>query len=387
MNVIIYIRVSTKKQVGDDAISLDMQRRICEEWCRSQGYFLFQIFQEIGSAYQGRRMQPMLSRAITTLSQMPGERMIVVAFADRFSRNVSHFTELMRKMCRRNINLVVVNHQERTLYSNNGNDGDTIYRAIKNGENESRQRGVKARQVYNYLNANSLPGLPYHIGAAPYGKKRVRVETPTHNYWSLETNEEELALKKRIALRVFKDFGRGINENDVFESVSYELNREGLTFRGFQWTPKNIQRLYYDYLNSICCEKCGDDGDHDLMLCENCMKGMHTRCTRNVRGDYYCDDCAPEQSFVRTRGQRNKDVRGATRTYKQRNEDVEKIDEPIGGSGSRPLNPLQIAIRELEMAYAAPNQSSKERQKYKKAIEKLELMDIDIWIDDDEDTD
>ena len=84
MNVVIYIRVSTKDQ------SLDAQRDLCREYATKCNYNVVNIIEEICSAYNGQCKQIKLVKLLNDIKYNKiSINKIIVSMYDRFCRNIN----------------------------------------------------------------------------------------------------------------------------------------------------------------------------------------------------------------------------------------------------------------------------------------------------------
>ena len=92
-NCVIYLRVSTKKQVKSG--SLDNQESICRDWCMEKGYNVLKVYKEPGISGISMDKRYELQKLLDELS--PG---IIVVFYDisRLTRNIFDCTEIYNEV-------------------------------------------------------------------------------------------------------------------------------------------------------------------------------------------------------------------------------------------------------------------------------------------------
>ena len=89
-SVVIYCRVSSKKQVNDGN-GLDSQERKCRNWCKSKGYNVIKVFKDEGIS-GGKKDRPALKKMLDFLSDTDEQCIVLVEDLNRWSRGtVNHF--------------------------------------------------------------------------------------------------------------------------------------------------------------------------------------------------------------------------------------------------------------------------------------------------------
>lgn len=151
-HVVIYIRASTKEQ------GIDAQKYICEEFCFNNRLYIDNIIIEKCSAYKNNK-QVLLDNFIKNNSNTNIN--IVVASADRFSRNIKKADELVKIMNEKNINLISVK-ENITLSTAFGKH--EFRKLINASQYESELIAERVKNSVIYRKANNI-----HMGKAPYG--------------------------------------------------------------------------------------------------------------------------------------------------------------------------------------------------------------------------
>lgn len=151
-HVVIYIRASTKEQ------GVDAQKYICEEFCFNNRLYIDNIIIEKCSAYKENK-QVLLDKFIKDNSNK--DINIVVAAADRFSRNIKKADELVKIMNEKNINLISVK-ENITLETAFGKH--EFRKLISASQYESELIAERVKNSVRYRKANNI-----HMGKAPYG--------------------------------------------------------------------------------------------------------------------------------------------------------------------------------------------------------------------------
>jgi hypothetical protein len=303
--VAIYSRASTKEQVGEDKISLNVQKQICERWCERNGFPVYQSFSEVSSAYRGEQEQ--LREAITCLRKGARNitKLLVVSAVDRFSRNLSRGRELLLDLHKANIVLVIADSELRS-----DENLDDILLGIRVGEQESRNKGDRVRAANAFRQQDVFDEWPWFRGKkAPFGYDIVTMERPSGKgeYTTLAKNDDYETIVAMIA-RVFDLVAEHYVEEAV-EMVATEFN--------FVLTPRQLLKLYNEHIENISCTKCKSSREtkkNPILLCEKCASGMHAMCLGSNPEKYVCPKCVPPppppqrkwRSFAATKIQRKK---------------------------------------------------------------------------------
>lgn len=150
-NSIIYARTSTEEQ------NLEAQIYSCEEFCFNNRLYIKEIIQEQCTAFKDEKSQAGLKKIIESNEDVN----LVVFSIDRFSRNISKATELVKLMEQKRINLISVKenislstaygkHEFRKLLSASQYEAELISERVQNSVKYRRAHGI-------------------HMGPVPYG--------------------------------------------------------------------------------------------------------------------------------------------------------------------------------------------------------------------------
>jgi DNA invertase Pin-like site-specific DNA recombinase len=99
MKVVGYLRVSTSMQVESGA-SLQAQRRMIELECERKGWELVDVFEDAAASGKSMNGRPALREALEMLERDQAD-LLIAAKADRISRSVSDFSQLLQRYPRR----------------------------------------------------------------------------------------------------------------------------------------------------------------------------------------------------------------------------------------------------------------------------------------------
>lgn len=241
-HVVIYIRASTKEQ------GVDAQKYICEEFCFNNRLYIDNIIIEKCSAYKNNK-QVLLDNFIKNNSNTNIN--IVVASADRFSRNIKKADELVKIMNEKNINLISVK-ENITLSTAFGKH--EFRKLINASQYESELIAERVKNSVRYRKANNI-----HMGKAPYGYatfngKLVKsdVEQKIIKFISMNVRRETTSNKLSIQLlKLLKDINSESANNFVpivitIEDDDYEYKTLDSNEK-FKPTMKTISEILNEY--------------------------------------------------------------------------------------------------------------------------------------------
>ena len=167
---IIYCRVSSIEQSGENHISLEAQQNVCKDFADSNGLKPSQIITEVASA-----ARVVKKRHINNIVKNNKNTVIIIYDVSRFSRNMEHGSELLRHLHRNNNIVWFVNENVRS-------DSKNFIKFIKDTEIESKAIGRRVKTAIR-----EKKRLGFHIGVAPFGYKLKKKRGGN----VLEENEEE----------------------------------------------------------------------------------------------------------------------------------------------------------------------------------------------------
>lgn len=155
---IIYCRVSSMDQTGENHISLEAQQNVCKDFTNDNRLKPSQIITEVVSAARNVK-----KRHINNIVKNNKNTVIIIYDVSRFSRNVEHGTELLKHLHKNGNVVYFVNENIRS-------DSNNFIKHIQDAENESKAIG---RRVSNAIREKRRLG--FHIGIAPFGYKLKKV--------------------------------------------------------------------------------------------------------------------------------------------------------------------------------------------------------------------
>jgi len=234
MDVVIYARVSTGKQVEND-LSIPDQLRQMREWCKAHGHRLVSEYVEGGAtATDDRRpvFQQMIADAC--LSPPPFDA-IVVHSLSRFFRDALEFGLYERKLKKSGVKVISITQQTgddpsgemaRKLFSLFDE-----YQSKENAKHTLRAMKENARQ--GYWNGSRAP-FGYRVVdvgiAASRGRQKRRMD--------IEPVEAE-TVRKIFELYLHGHNGRSLG----MKTLTTHLNDQGITMRGRPWRMQKIDAV------------------------------------------------------------------------------------------------------------------------------------------------
>ena len=237
MDVVIYARVSTGKQVEND-LSIPDQLRQLREWAKAQGHCLVSEYVEAGATATDDR-RPVFQQMIgdAGLSPPPFEAIIVHSLS-RFFRDALEFGLYERKLKKAGVKVISITQQTgddpsgemaRKLFSLFDE-----YQSKENAKHTLRAMKENARQ--GYWNG-SRPPFGYRVVdvgvAGSRGRQKRRLEVDPV---AAET------VRKMFDLYLHGHHGRRMG----MKSLATYLNDHGLTLRGKPWRMQKVNDVLSD---------------------------------------------------------------------------------------------------------------------------------------------
>ncbi len=234
MDVVIYARVSTGKQVEKD-LSIPDQLRQLREWCKAQGHRLVSEYVEAGATATDDR-RPVFQQMIADAGLSPPPfGVIVVHSLSRFFRDALEFGLYERKLKRSGVKVISITQQTgddpsgemaRKLFSLFDE-----YQSKENAKHTLRAMKENARQ--GYWNGSRAP-LGYHVIDVDVTGARGR------NKRRLEVNPVEAETVRRI----YDLYLHGLNGRSMgMKNIASHLNDLGITMRDQPWRMQKINQV------------------------------------------------------------------------------------------------------------------------------------------------
>lgn len=156
---VIYIRVSSSKQVGSDHHSLQSQEEMCKNYCRLYGYTIKNVFRDEGLTGRNDKRDGLQN----ALSNMQTGDSLVIYSISRLSRNMRDFSNIMHELADKKQFLISVSEH----FDSNTPNGNLMMNILGSmAEFESLTIGKRTQDTLN-----SLMNKGRIFGNVPYGYK------------------------------------------------------------------------------------------------------------------------------------------------------------------------------------------------------------------------
>jgi len=177
--IIIYTRVSTKKQSDDEKHGLLSQGNICHEYARTFYSHINQIKNvcDIASSFNNKNA---LINLDDEIDEMDYNTLILVSEASRIGRNASQAFQVLDKI--RDKKSYIISVSEQICFGKTRNLDTRFKEKLVSAEESSVIAGDRQRNVIKYIRDNGG-----HWGKAPFGYK---IEKNENNIPVLKENEE-----------------------------------------------------------------------------------------------------------------------------------------------------------------------------------------------------
>ncbi|WP_304341033.1 recombinase family protein [Metaclostridioides mangenotii] len=227
-NVAIYCRVSTVEQ-ADEGYSIDEQRRRGEEYCNSNGYNVYNIYEDRGISGKNISGRPGVKRLIEDAKDKKFDLLIVWKL-NRLSRDLSDILTIEKLLTKYKIAFRSLTEGFETE-TNSGKLQLSIMGAIAEFErgtiSENVKMGMIARAKEGRWNGGSVLG--YDVKELPNeGNKRKNT--------ALFINEEEANTVRRI----FELYSKG----NGYKAIVNSINKDGyITKRGNHFAVSTVRDI------------------------------------------------------------------------------------------------------------------------------------------------
>lgn len=221
---VAYLRVSTEEQTKDDRYGLDSQRAQIEKYCADNDIEIRDEDWYVEAGVSGKvRNRPEFNRILSTEVQNPPIECVVVAKADRISRDVTTYYVYKDLLARKNIEIVSVKED----WGSQDKITATILEGFMAIMADVERETIALRTAGGRRMKAKQGG--YAGGNAPFGYKIVD--------GALEVNEEEA----KVVRFIFAKHKEGMSNNGIV----YALNDDP------QYHPRNGQRFYASVVGQI----------------------------------------------------------------------------------------------------------------------------------------
>ena len=227
MNVVIYLRVSTRRQF-ESGNSIAEQRRAIEIYCRAKGYNIVAIYIEEGRSARSERRSVFQTMTLDLVSGKVKAQAVILHNRARFFRDVYGAKKYERMLERKDIEIISLDVPTEGMppstkhFTVNMVDAASQYHSEFTGFLTLAGMLGNARQGY------------YNGGRPPYGYKSVKA---VNDMGRLKSKLVISPSEKEIVLRIFSLYMRGNGGG----KIAKQLNHEKLYRRnGKEWEKSNI---------------------------------------------------------------------------------------------------------------------------------------------------
>ena len=228
-NIVIYCRVSSKKQSDDTHTGLKTQYSICLEYIKNNELYKnidIGVIEEIGSSYNNQNALMKLDKILTI---METNTLILIHDTSRFGRNIYQTNRDCEKVDLKKSYIISVTEQ--ICFGLNRITDQTFFQKLNEAEMFSNIQSERAKNRFKILKENGE-----YFGRAPFGKmiikndedKRVLVDNPP---------EQEMISNLKISL---------IDNKESIYTVNHELIRTN-ALNQF-WPLSKLKRIIKNYM-------------------------------------------------------------------------------------------------------------------------------------------
>ena len=169
LHIVIYIRVSTKKQANDDKFGLDSQLDLCRKYIM-QNYSnitSLQLVSDIASSFNNIEKLVNLNKLLSTT--LKDNSLIIISHCDRLGRNVNQTYPALTNVSLKKSYIIAIENQ--LCYGINPIMNNQFKSALLNAELESQ---IKSSHIK--ISQQKIKDLGGVFGRPPFGKKSVKNE-------------------------------------------------------------------------------------------------------------------------------------------------------------------------------------------------------------------
>lgn len=252
-NVIAYARVSTPGQLS--GVSLDAQHEGIKKYAAINGYNIIRTISECRSAFHANRNSEM-EQTIRQLEAANPEKidLIIVFDYDRFSRNIVIAHNWIARLRKRNI-LVKSVSQNFDYTTPDGRHQLSTYFSMC--QMESERIGHRVQTAHNHINNSDTTDMDIDsdtINTNYDGKNKVitdfiiqfrngdcTIDQLSELLYKIVPDESQIPIELVENDQLVVD----VLPNAVtFENIAVILNDYDITYRGQEWTTRNVYYVY-----------------------------------------------------------------------------------------------------------------------------------------------
>lgn len=212
-----YVRVSTEQQ-AQEGVSLDAQQAKIENWCKTNGYDLVQVFVDAGISGKSMDKRPGLQEALKALKK--GQALVSYSLS-RLARSTKDALAIGELVGKKKADMVSLSEQIDTTTA----AGKMMFQML--AVLAEFERNLVAERTTNALQHKKRTGQVY-CNHTPFGFKAI---------------EGRLVLVEQEA-QVVAEIQQARTGGSTLQSIADSLNDRGIpTKTGKQWQPATIHLL------------------------------------------------------------------------------------------------------------------------------------------------
>jgi DNA invertase Pin-like site-specific DNA recombinase len=245
LRVLLYLRVSSKKQDTKDKHGLESQEYFCKKWARENDFKINKIIKDIGTAKLGKGQINLTNFIDEELDDSKYKWMIICYRIDRIFRCMKFFEQLNPVI--ESNNTIIFSCSEKT------SDEKKIIQLIKQSSNELKSISSRVKTGLENRKANGLP-----LGRAPYGFKRSAdglsneidpetypIATIIQQMRDYEPSEKQVRVEM---LQLPTAFASSESQHWTFDLISKLLTEAKTTYKGKPWNGENVAYVYHSFI-------------------------------------------------------------------------------------------------------------------------------------------
>ena len=220
--IILYIRVSTKNQLGPEHLSLNHQIEKAQKYAQYHDYTIKKIFRDEGKSARSINGRKGLKNA---LNYIKIGNIFVVYSMSRLSRNVKEFLQLINKISEKGATLVSLTEEIDTK-SPTGKLMINIMASFNQFESDSTSSRTKDIIDAKIKRGEFVGRIPY--GYQKDGNSKILIKNP----------REQIIIEKIILMR---------NKNNMsFRAVALKLEENGIPPGRYskKWYPSSVSTIF-----------------------------------------------------------------------------------------------------------------------------------------------
>lgn len=224
--VIVYARVSTRKQASNGKNGLSIQRDICKDYCnkvlKKRDY---DYYEDIGTTYRGKNILENQNKMVRRID-CP-DTIIIIHSVSRLGRDLEQTVKFLTSLKKKGV--IIISVSDNSCYGKTRLlDKKFYYRMIfaeEKSDLKSEKMSTRNRMIIQ---------MGGYVGRAPYGYCKNKINGVP---MLVKDKEEQTVMKTIITLRKKR-------KNDV--QIAQYLQKKNLTKRGFLWSKYTIRSIQFD---------------------------------------------------------------------------------------------------------------------------------------------